>query len=107
MIRGSLTLQANDVGAKQWAQLEQFYVNDNELTGNAPFEWFGMASSSPVLGINMARNRLSGIPSSGISNLGALEELYLASNVLIGTLPLMSNLTSLRKSIVLSHHKWP
>ena len=72
-------------------------VNDNAITGSAPFEWFGMSSESPLLRINMARNMLSGLPNSGISNLGALEELYLSYNGLIGSLPHMSNLTNLRK----------
>ena len=95
-IRGKLTLPSG-VDGKPWVKLEQFYVNDNEISGKAPFEWFEMTSSSPLVGVNMARNLLSGIPVSGISNLEALKELYLSYNFIVGTIFSMTNLPSLRK----------
>ncbi|CAB9506916.1 LRR receptor-like serine threonine-protein kinase At4g08850-like [Seminavis robusta] len=91
-ISGSLDLPTA-LSMKPWVQLEYFYVNDNQITGSPPFQWF---DENPLLGINMARNLFSGeLPNSGISNLEALKELYLSYNLLVGSLPRISNLPSL------------
>ena len=96
-ISGSLSTP-NSVALKPWSRLQYFYVNDNHLTGSVPLEWFNMSSESPMLGINMAWNLLSGeLPGSGFYNLEALNELYLSHNLLVGSLPSFFNLPSLGK----------
>jgi hypothetical protein len=96
-ISGSLSLPMS-ASMKPWAQLEYFFVQDNQITGSPPFAWFNMPPENPLLGINMARNKFSGgLANAGISNFEALKELYLSYNRLDGTLPSLSNLPSLGK----------
>ena len=93
-ISGSIDQLPVGIGSKAWMQLEYFYINANQISGNPPLGWFGMSSESHVMGINMACNLFSA-ELGGISNLQNLSELYLSNNGLQGALPSFSNLPSL------------
>lgn len=94
-ISGSLALPPG-ITLRPWVQLEYFQVNDNRITGKVPLDWFELQAENSLLGVNMAWNLLSGeLPSAAISNLGALKELYFSHNMLVGTIPSMTNLRKL------------
>ena len=96
-ISGSIDQLPTEAYEKSWAQLEYFYINGNQITGNPPLSWFDMTSGSNIIGINMASNQLSG-ELQDLSNLQQLNELLLSNNSLFGALPRFYNLTSLGKS---------
>jgi hypothetical protein len=93
-IRGTLNLPEDMDSRESWPNLEVFHVNDNQLSGTVPFEWF---EDSPITGINVAWNMLSGKLPVGLKDWKTLSSLYVSHNLFSGSLPILSNLPRLGK----------
>jgi Leucine-rich repeat (LRR) protein len=93
------TLPSNETFWKALANVRNFDVSMNRLTGTIPV---ALASGCPFMKfLNMSGNKLSGTLPLSVSALSSMEEFDVSSNAITGTLPSgYGNLTNIQDFVV-------